>query len=171
MIKNGHIEMKFVKLYVDYRKTRSVVPQQLRKRRWLKWGCPVVGCALMLLVVTWPRVITEQLHNSQILNQVLGLTYRGKQANGEVFTLRAPSAQEVGTHQIAFMQPSLETQSIKMRATAATLNVPQMRIDCEGPVEFSHQQVTICTRKAELHLGQTSVGADHAPPAKAPPLA
>lgn len=155
----------------DHIEVKKIMPQPFRKRRWLKWGCPVVGGFLMLLVVAWPRVITEQLHHGSILNQILGLTYRGKQANGDAFVLKSTSAHEIDSNHIAFSKPSIEASNVKMKATSATLDVPKMRIDCEGPVELRHQQVVISTRKAQLHMGKINPGVGLVPAAGEHPRA
>ena len=130
------------------------MPQRFKKRRLVKWVSPAIGITLIMLVVTWPSAVCESVHNESLLNCIFGMTYRGKQPNGEAFLLKAPSAHEIDASHIFFEKPSIETNEIKMNATSAKLDVPTLHIACDGPVELQHKLVNIRTKKADLHMGR-----------------
>lgn len=131
--------------------------QRFKKRRLVKWGSPAVGGILIILVVTWPSAVCESVQHSSLINCIFGMTYRGKQPNGEAFLLKAPSAHEIDASHIVFEKPSIETNSIKMEAISAKLNIPKQHIICDGPVELRHEFVHIKTKRADLHLGAPAV--------------
>lgn len=124
-----------------------------RKRKIIKWLFPSLGLGLLTTVVVWPNAVGESIQEGKISNSIFGMTYRGKQPNGQTFLLKAPSAHQEAKGLITFHEPSIETQDLQMQAAEAKLNVETSHIQCEGPVSIKHEHMHIRTQKADLHLG------------------